>query len=201
MDLLQIGPSRIKGAGGGAFARKRINKGDRIIDYTAPVVDPVRALNYGYHRGYLMWQGRKLVDARDPAGRLVLSNGTLLNVHIMNDSDWRKLKFPGVAWKGDSNLARFVNDAKGQDPASRNAINRHGAYYATRNIERGEEILVSYGAQFWRSSNANVCFECGGYGRLIECDGQNCHRSYHFHCTKIKCAPKGKWFCKHCKKR
>ena len=59
-------------------------------------VDPFRG-GADFVRGYTMRVGPRYLDARDPSGKLRLSNGTLVDVHGFTDADWAALSQRGVA--------------------------------------------------------------------------------------------------------
>lgn len=120
---LWIKKSKLPGARLGLFSRKAIEKGACIVEY----------------RGRLeRWANVKHTDGYNPY---------LLRVNalwVINALPYRKT--PG----------RYANDARG--PSRMEGVDNNAEYrlegrrcfiYAKRNIARGEEILVSYGHEFW----------------------------------------------------
>jgi len=113
----------LPGAGQGLFCRKAIKKGELIVEY----------------RGRLeRWAKVKHTDGYNPY--LLRVNATL----AINALPYRKA--PG----------RYANDAMGisrKEGVVNNAEYRLEGkrcfIYAKRNIVKGEEILVSYGREFW----------------------------------------------------
>ena len=88
------------------------------------------------------------MDARDPAGRLRLSNGAHIDVHSFSDADWHALEESGqcgVAWEGGcANLSRFVNHS--EEP---NAKFVRGWLVTTKAVKAGDELFVRYCKDFW----------------------------------------------------
>ena len=90
-------------------------------------------------------------DGFDPDGRLQLDDGSLVNVHEWEASDWLALAESGrhgVAWLGvDANFTRFFNHASSTEQnASICADSRFGrshGIYAKRKINLGEELFIS----------------------------------------------------------
>ena len=211
-DRLYVAKSTIPGAGGGLFAARALKKKECIGPYLGEKVSREDAHAPGYSRAYVMLQGNKMVDARDPEGRLLTSDGELLDVHKWSDGDWERRNVRGVGWKGDANLTRFVNHSHARSKRNAKigskACGRTG-FEATRDIAPGEEILTSYGKTYWEEAkppNDDVCAKCGTGGLLVECDGKNCHRSYHLSCAhpripSVSSLPKGKWLCQVCRAR
>jgi len=120
---LVIKPSLLPNAGKGLFTRVDIRKGDRIVEYK------------GRRR---KWKDVKHLDGH---------NGYLLRLSRTMAID----ALPTL-----SALGRYANDAMGltRVPGLRNnaeyLIYGDRVYIeATRNIRKGEEVLVSYGREFW----------------------------------------------------
>ncbi len=120
---LIIKPSQLPGAGMGLFTNVDIPKGGRIVEYAG--------------------QRRKWKDVKHLDGH----NGYLLRLSRTTAIDAK----PKRSGKG-----RYANDAMGlaRVPGLRN--NAEYLIYgnrvfieATRNIRKGEEILVGYGREFW----------------------------------------------------
>ena len=120
---LVIKKSKIPGAGLGLFAKIPFRKGDRVVEY----------------------KGRrepwKKVKAQDGY------NGYLLRLN-------RTTAINALPYK--KALGRFANDANGLGRAAGLTNNAEYLIYgdrcfieATHSINKGEEILVSYGHEFW----------------------------------------------------
>jgi len=121
---LYLKKSTIPGAGKGLFTKKDIAKGTRITEYKGKL-----------HR----W-----VDIRDEDGH----NPYIFKIHSRLAVDGK----PAIHTFG-----RYANDAlgfvrvKGIRNNSEYEVEGRRVYIdATRNIKKGEEILVEYGAAFWR---------------------------------------------------
>lgn len=193
----------MRGAGGGLFAARTLKRGECLGAYTGHRVPASEAFHPNFKRGYLMAQGGGYVDARDEGGRLVLDDGTLLDVHVMDDAAWRAMdgKRKGVAWRGVASMARFANAADGGH--ARNCVLTRTCggmgLKAARDVRRGEELFISYGAGYWKTPNDDTCAKCICRGFLLECDG--CTRAYHPACARLRGSlPAGDWFCVHCRK-
>lgn len=120
---LIIKPSLLPNAGKGLFTLVDIRKGDRIVEYK------------GRRR---KWKDVKHLDGH---------NGYLLRLNRTTAIDAQ----PTLSAKG-----RYANDAMGlaRLPGMRNnaeyLIYGDRVYIeATRTIRKGEEVLVSYGREFW----------------------------------------------------
>ena len=145
--------STVKNAGGGLFAARAIPLGTIIFDsYDGVVVRTSTCLkrdNSG--REYCMRIGARIIDARDLQGRLVLHDGTLLDVHGISHAHWRGIRTDGISWSGTANLARFANQTdRWRTPLGlqhrANARFSKGKLIAAKDILPSEEILVnSYG--------------------------------------------------------
>lgn len=121
---LYIRRSRIPGAGKGLFTKVDIEKGERVTEY----------------KGKL----QRWSEVKDEDG---------YNAYIFKiNSRWAVNALPAV-----KTLGRYANDARG---LSRVEGLRNNSEYdtegkkvyivATRKIRKGEEVLVDYGAAFWR---------------------------------------------------
>jgi len=121
---LYLKKSKIPGAGKGLFTKKAIPKGTRITEY----------------KGTL----RKWIDVRDEDGH----NPYIFKIHSRLAVDGK----PALR-----SFGRYANDALGfvRVKTLRNnseyEVEGHKVYIdAVRNIAKGDEILVEYGAAFWR---------------------------------------------------
>lgn len=120
---LVVKKSTLPHAGNGLFSRRAIKKGERIVEY----------------RGRLeRWSEVGHTDGYNPY--LLRVNARL----VINALTYRKA--PG----------RYANDALGI--SRKKGVVNNGEYrlegrrcfiYATRSIGKGDEILVSYGREFW----------------------------------------------------
>ena len=99
-------------------------------------------------------------DGFDPDGRLVLDDGTEVDIHEFSRNEWAALEASGrhgVGWKGEhANWSRFINhasDAHQNVSICTDSIRfgkSHGLY-AKRAIAAGEELFFSYGKGYWDS--------------------------------------------------
>jgi SET domain-containing protein len=131
-EFLEVKKSRIKGAGKGLFTKRDIKKGERIVEYLGEIITEAecdrRAEKDQF--GYIFYiSKRKCVDA----------------FHTPDE------------------LARYANDAAGltKTKGIRNnccyEVWKHrGWIKAEKNIKAGEEIFVSYGAEYWRDIRYNI---------------------------------------------
>ena len=131
---LTVKKSTLPGAGKGLFTKVFIPKGSLIVEYKGEVVT---------------WKEvEKMADDR---------NGY---VFYFNS------KYCIDAWKTKKSVAHFANDAKG---ITRIEGVRNNAEYVTqkkrcyieavRDIAAGSEILVGYGADYWRVIRYNIRLE------------------------------------------
>jgi SET domain-containing protein len=130
-DLI-VKKSKIPGAGKGLFTKRDIKKGERIVEYLGEIVTEAE-LNrradkdiYGYS---FYISKKKCIDA----------------------------------YYTPDELARYANDAKGLTKVK--GITNNCAYViyknsgwisAEKNIKAGEEIFVSYGAEYWKDVRYNI---------------------------------------------
>lgn len=129
--MLYISKSTLPGAGKGLFTDKPIKRGTRIVEYTGDIItykeydERVQKDRYGY----LFYINKNLcIDAYDHKEA----------------------------------LARYANDAKGI--GQKKGVNNNSKYeiignrcyiVSYRNIPAGGEILVGYGADYWRDIRYN----------------------------------------------
>ena len=134
--------------GGGLFAAIDLNPDVHLHKYEGAQVAAKVMRRDDYARGYVMRIGPHYVDARDPAGRLRLSNGAHIGVHSYSDADWHALEESGqrgVAWEGGcANLSRFVNHSE-----TPNAKFSRGWLVTTMAVKAGDELFVRYCKDFW----------------------------------------------------
>lgn len=122
--FLLVKKSRLPNAGKGLFTKKAIAKGTRIVEYKGKKRKWKDVKHLDGHNGYLMYITRNaVIDA-----------------------------LPSV-----DTLGRYANDARGLSKVKdlRNnceyVSEGHRCYIeAKRAIEPGEELLVSYGKEFWQ---------------------------------------------------
>ena len=131
-EKFEVKKSKIPGAGKGLFSLCDFKKGERVIEYLGEIITDKecdrRAEKDEY--GYIFYISKnRCVDA----------------FHL-----------PEV-------LARYANDAKGLTKIK--GINnnccyeiwkRSGWITAEKNIKAGDEILVAYGAEYWRDIRYNI---------------------------------------------
>lgn len=150
---IRIKKSRIRPAGGGAFAGVDIARGACVGFYAGARMKTSDDANYDYS----MEGGPGGRDGTDPNGRLQLEDGSLVNIHGYNKDDWEALASPGVAWVGETaNWTRFINHASAAHQnlslcATSERFGRSHAFYAKRPIAAGEELYFSYQAGYWKS--------------------------------------------------
>jgi SET domain-containing protein len=134
-DNFIIKKSQIPGAGKGLYTKKEIKKGERFLEYTGEIITE-KELNRRAENdlfGYAFYiSKRKCIDAYN---------------------------MPEV-------IGRYANDAKG---LTRVEGLKNNCYYdvwknrawlvAGRNIKAGEELLISYGAEYWRDIKYNIKLE------------------------------------------
>ena len=131
---LAIRKSIIPGAGKGLFTKIDIRKGTRITEYKGEIVT---------------WKEvEKMADDR---------NGY---VFFFNN------KYCIDAWKTKKGVAHYANDAMGitrVDGVKNNSeyvTEKKRCYIeATRDIPKGSEILVGYGAEYWQVIRYNIRLE------------------------------------------
>lgn len=127
-----IKKSTIPGAGKGLFTKRDIKKGERIVEYLGEIVTEAeldrRAENDIY--GYAFYiSKKKCVDA----------------------------------YYTPKEIARYANDAKGLTKIKGITNNccyvvykNSGWIKAEKNIPKGSEILVAYGAEYWKEIRENL---------------------------------------------
>ena len=134
-EFLRVKKSQIPGAGKGRYTLRDIKKGERIIEYLGEVITDgecdKRAEEDKY--GYIFYISKnKCIDA----------------------------------YNTPEEMARWANDAKGltrvkgvNNNCCYEVWKRSGWIKAEKNIKAGEEILVSYGAEYWRDIRYNIKLE------------------------------------------
>jgi SET domain-containing protein len=125
--------SQIPGAGKGLFAKRDFKKGERILEYLGEIITDAecdrRAEEHDQY-GYIFYiSKKKCVDA----------------------------------YHTPEHLARYANDAKGltkvkglNNNCCYSIYKQSGWIKAEKNIKVGEEIFVSYGAEYWRDIRYNI---------------------------------------------
>lgn len=126
---LRVKKSLIPGAGRGLFSARVFRRNDRIVPYVA---------NDNIH------MNRSEIDAK---------YGNALAEYVFCHRNY------SMCWdasKTNSGVARFANDPRGAKVTAnakivklRNSGNSPPCLIATRKINPGEEIYVSYGSQYW----------------------------------------------------
>jgi hypothetical protein len=123
LEGVQVKKSPVENAGFGLFATKEFKRGDHIVDYTGDQLS---------------------INVRQPNSGGVYC----LQLNQRESID---------AARTNTGYGRYANDPKGSIAGSPNAEfvlnNRYhtGRLRATKTIRKGEEILVSYGPQYWRT--------------------------------------------------
>lgn len=132
---LVVKKSKLKGAGKGLFTKRDIKKGERIVEYIGEIVTEAeldrRAENDIF--GYAFFISKnKCIDA----------------------------------YYTPNELARYANDASGlkrikgiRNNSCYDVYKNTGWIKAEKNIKAGEEILVSYGAEYWKDIRYNLKLE------------------------------------------
>jgi SET domain-containing protein len=128
---LYIKKSTLPGAGKGLFTKVLIPKGTRIIEYRGEV---------------LTWKEvEKMADDRN--GYVFFFN----NKYVID------------AWNTKEELARYANDAKGivkvegvRNNAEYVTEKKRCFIEASRDIPKGSEIFVGYGAEYWQAIRYNI---------------------------------------------
>lgn len=127
---LSVKKSKIPGSGKGLFTKVFIPKGTTIVEYKGKITTWAEANHGDGLNPYLFFLNKK---------------------HVID------------AWNTPKHLARYANDGKGlvrEKGLSNNAIyvtKKNKAYIeSTRDIPAGSEILVEYGADYWRVIKKNI---------------------------------------------
>jgi uncharacterized protein len=132
---LVVKKSTLPKAGKGLFIKRDVKKGERILEYLGEIITEAeldrRAENDIY--GYAFYiSKKKCIDA----------------------------------YYTPEALARFANDAKGlvrikgiNNNCCYEVWKNRGWIKAERNIKAGEEIFVSYGAEYWKDIRYNIKLE------------------------------------------
>jgi len=128
----EVKRSKIPKAGKGLFTKRDIKKGERVIEYLGEIITDKECERRAEKDqfGYVFYISKqKCIDAHHTP------------------------EF----------LARYANDAKGLTKVK--GINNNACYevsknrgwvIAEKNIKAGSEILVSYGAEYWRDIRYNI---------------------------------------------
>lgn len=128
---LLVKKSSIPGAGKGLFTKVEIKKGTRIVEYKGQVVT---------------WKEvEKMADDR--------------NGYVFFFTN----KYCIDAWKTKKGVAHYANDAKGivriegiKNNAEYVTEKKRCFIEAMRDIPKGSEILVGYGAEYWQVIRYNI---------------------------------------------
>jgi SET domain-containing protein len=121
---LQVKRSKIPEAGKGLFTKQFIEKGTRIVEYKGRITTWKNVLDGKHFNGYVYFVNRnQVIDAM----------------------------------RRKTAVARYANDARGHSKTkgvSNNSEfvveNKRVFIYAKKDILKGEEILVSYGSEYWK---------------------------------------------------
>ncbi len=134
---LEVKPSQIPNAGNGLFTNVFIPKGENIVEYKGRITT---------------W---KEVSEQD-------NN----NLYIMHVTDKHVID----ASKNKKAFARYANDANGLTKIK--GLKNNGIYVhddenrvfieAKRDIQAGEEILVGYGSDYWKTIRENMKIDKAG---------------------------------------
>lgn len=132
----EVKKSQIPGAGKGLFAKRDFKKGERILEYLGEEITEKEA--------------DRRADEHDQYGYLFfISKNKCID-----------------AYNNPEALARYANDAKGltkikglNNNCCYDIYKRSGWIKAEKNIKSGDEILVSYGAEYWKDIRYNIKLE------------------------------------------
>ena len=129
---LEVKKSKLPNSGKGLFTKRDIKKGERIVEYLGEIIT------------------EKELDRR--AEKDIYGYAFYINKNRCID-----------AYYTPDALARYANDAKGisrvegvKNNSSYKIWNNRGWIAAEKNIKAGEEILVSYGAEYWKDIRYNI---------------------------------------------
>jgi SET domain-containing protein len=121
---LQVKRSKIPGAGKGLFTKQFIEKGARIVEYKGRITTWKNVLDGKHFNGYVYFINRS---------------------HVID------------AMRRKTAMARYANDARGHSKTKGVSNNsefvvedKRVFIYAKKDILKGEEILVSYGSEYWK---------------------------------------------------
>lgn len=129
---LIVKTSTLPNSGKGLFTTKAIKKGERIIEYLGEIID---------------WKEYEKRVERDEDGYLFFVN----KKHCID------------AWNTPQHKARYANDAAGLSKVK--GLTNNSVYeidgnkcfiVATKNIEAGQEIFVSYSKEYWDCVKYNI---------------------------------------------
>jgi uncharacterized protein len=122
--FLFIKKSKLPQAGKGLFTKQEISKGTRIVEYKGRKRKWKDVKHLDGHNGYLMYITRNAVIDALPATKTL--------GRYANDAQGLS-RIPGL-----TNNSEYVSEG-------------HRCYIeAKRNIQKGEELLVGYGKEFWQ---------------------------------------------------
>jgi len=129
---LEVKKSKLPNSGKGLFTKRDIKKGERIVEYLGEIIT------------------EKELDRR--AEKDIYGYAFYISKNKCID-----------AYYTPEALARYANDAKGisrvegvRNNCSYKVWNNRGWISAEKNIKAGDEILVSYGAEYWRDIRYNI---------------------------------------------
>ena len=135
MSKLVVKKSTIPGSGKGLFTKRDIKKGERIIEYLGEIITEAECNRRAENNfsGYVFYiSKRKCIDA----------------------------------YSDHKALARYANDARGlirikgiKNNCCYEIWKNRGWINAEKNIKAGDEIFVSYGAEYWRDIRHNIKLE------------------------------------------
>jgi uncharacterized protein len=130
---LFIKRSKLPRAGKGLFTKKEISKGTRIVEYKGRKRKWKDVKQLDGHNGYLMYITRNAVIDALPATKTL--------GRYANDAQGLS-RIPGL-----TNNSDYVSEG-------------HRCYIeAKRTIQKGEELLVGYGKEFWQLIDFNTAYK------------------------------------------
>jgi hypothetical protein len=139
-----VAKSRIEGGGGGLFASRRFEDKEVIGLYVGRNIAAAKLSDSIVSRGYVLKWTRGFLDTYNSSGRLQLLGGEIVDSNSFTTEDWARLPSLGVAWVGNSSIARFANHS-----FRSNARIKGLKIVAKGAISAGDEITVSYGRGYW----------------------------------------------------
>lgn len=124
-------PSLLKQAGNGLFADQSFLKGQIITEYGGEIID------------------RKTALQRSACGRGSHIRTLIMGMYAIDGFKHPSAGLPGGSFANDARdvqkqNAKYVIKSSAQNPMPRVFLQ------ATRDIQRGEEVYVSYGKSYWR---------------------------------------------------
>jgi len=148
---LRIRPSSIENGGFGVFALQNFKTGDCITRYYGKILTYTQCLELKNHSHV-----RSLFAMRYVIDGLFHSNGDPINMNLIDEKSSDSYKYGVGAFINDAKskdnnccFDYFDSDKKSKDLFNPNPKSRIVYVKALRDIEKGEELFVSYGKDYW----------------------------------------------------